>query len=217
MILSPVWSCPLSLSLSCRSALPIFQQPSAFFVPSQSGMLQWSWPSLPSLAHHDHRIAAAAGAAAHFPGHSIPKKRRLRRPLQESNLWSPPFLPSSPPSPPSFPNPIYLGSPIGLPIPTYLHLFFYPILGSLTSYILVDISMKPKMWLPKPPDSKAVPPFPLRLCRAPRAPFGQVKLRKGGGRRRRRRHNRWHLLSSAWSRARPQEVAWSRVRVRFLK
>ena len=93
------------------------------------------------------------------------------------------------------------------------------ILGSLTGYILVDISMKPKMWLPKPPDSKAVPPFPLRLCRAPRAPFGQVKLRKGGGRRRRRRHNRWHLLSSAWSRARPpsQEVAWSRFRVRFLK
>ena len=69
-------------------------------------------------------------------------------------------FPSVLPSLPSFPNPIYLGSPIGLPIPTYLHLFFYPILGSLTSYILVDISMKPKMWLPKPPDSKAVPRSP---------------------------------------------------------
>ena len=128
-------------------------------------------------------------------------------------------FPSVLPSPsllPSFPNPIYLGSPIGLPNPTHLHLFFHPILGCFTGYILVDISMKPKMWLPKPPDSKAVPPFPLRLCLAPRAPFGQVKLRKGEGRRH-RRHNRWHLLSSAWSRARPQEVAWSRVRVRFFK
>ena len=43
-----------------------------------------------------------------------------------------------------------------------------------------------------------------------RAPFGQVKLRKGGGRRRHGR-NQWHLLSSAWSRrrrrrSRPQEV-----------
>ena len=72
---------------------------SAFFVPSQSGMLQWRTepsflPSLPIMT-----IAAACcsmAAAAHFPGHSIPKKRRRRR-LQRSNLWSPPFPPSPTP------------------------------------------------------------------------------------------------------------------------
>ena len=147
-----------------------------------------------------------AEAAAHFPGHSIPKKQRRRR-LQKSNLWSPPF-------PPSFlPNPIYLGSPISFSDSESLLVLDFI---SLSDYYLGGI-------LHETGDEAAqttrqqgglllsLPPL-LSLARAP---FGQVELRKGGGRRLRR--NRWHLLSSAWSRARPQEVAWSRVRVRFLK
>ena len=177
-----------------------------------------------ALAHHDHRIAAAAGwkegawrktaeaaaATAHFPGHSIPKKRR-RRLLQRSNLWSPPFLPSFLPSPTPFTWAVQSVSPIP-------NLSFFWIFQQFQTHILGDFFMKPEMWLAAQTTRQQgglllhLLLFPL--SRAPRAPFGQVKLRKGGGRRRR---NQWHLLSSAWSRrrrrSRPQEAG----RIRFLK
>ena len=103
------------------------------------------------------------------------------------------------------------------PIP---NLSFFWIFQQFQTHILGDFFMKPEMWLAAQTTRQQgglllhLLLFPL--SRAPRAPFGQVKLRKGGGRRRRRR-NQWHLLSSAWSRrrrrSRPQEAG----RIRFLK